>query len=157
MTAMPAPGEDEWWNGLRWVDATHMHLARFEKVFWEHQGAIHAALTERFREKAQVGWSAILDSTGACMAAVVPLTVAPDHPHLAARGTVVERDGIVQPAPARWFSRRVPGHRRRAGAGHTARLSMAPEGPGARTREALTAWGIEDVEAPIDRDVDVEG
>ena len=122
-----------------------MQLARFQEMFCEHLGAIRAALTESLKEKAQVGWSAIFDSTGACMAAVVPLTVAPDHPHLAARGTVVERDGIVQPVPAPRFSRT------------TARRSMAPGGPGARTREALTAWGIEDVDALIDRGVDVEG
>ena len=33
---------------------------------------------------------------------------APDHPHNAARGTYVEIDGIVQPAPAPRFSRTVP-------------------------------------------------
>jgi alpha-methylacyl-CoA racemase len=33
---------------------------------------------------------------------------APHHPHNAARGTYVEIDGIVQPAPAPRFSRTVP-------------------------------------------------
>ena len=145
MTAKPAPVEDGRANGLRWVDATHMQLARFAEVFFEHQGAIPAALTERFKEKSQVGWSAIFDGTDACMAAVVKLTEAPDHPHLATRGTFIERDGIGQTASAPRFSRT------------TATPSMARVGQGARTREAFTSWSIEDVEAPIDSGVEVEG
>jgi alpha-methylacyl-CoA racemase len=33
------------------------------------------------------------------VAPVVSLTEAPAHPHLAARSTYVEVDGIIQPAP----------------------------------------------------------
>jgi crotonobetainyl-CoA:carnitine CoA-transferase CaiB-like acyl-CoA transferase len=33
---------------------------------------------------------------------------APEHPHLKARGTFIEVDGIVQPAPAPRFSATVP-------------------------------------------------
>lgn len=97
--------------------------------------AIREALTARFKERTQAEWSALFDGTEACVAPVVPLADAPHHPHLAARGTFVERDGITQPAPAPRFSRT------------HATLGTAPGGPGAHTREALTAWGIDDVDA----------
>ena len=47
MTAKPAPDEDVWWNGLRWVEAAHMQVARFEEVFWEHTGAVEDAKMRR--------------------------------------------------------------------------------------------------------------
>ena len=59
------------------------------------------------------------------------------HPHLVARGTFVERDGIGQPAPAPRFSRT------------EASISMSPGGPGKQTRAALAAWGVEDVDGLI--------
>jgi alpha-methylacyl-CoA racemase len=97
--------------------------------------AIRQALTARFKERTQAEWSALFDGTEACVAPVIPLADAPHHPHLAARGTFVERDGITQPAPAPRFSRT------------PATLGTAPGGPGAHTREALTAWGVDDVDA----------
>jgi alpha-methylacyl-CoA racemase len=39
---------------------------------------------------------------------VLSLAEAPLHPHMQARGTFVERDGVVQPAPAPRFSRTRP-------------------------------------------------
>ena len=61
----------------------------------------------------------------------------PRHPHLAARGTYVEHHGVVQPAPAPRFSRT------------RAALGAPPSTPGADTRSALRAWGIDDVDALI--------
>ena len=137
------------------ADGGHMSVAALEPQFYAelvrrleldlpdrndlaNVPTIRAALTERFREKTLAEWSAVFDGTDACVAAVVPLTRAAAHPHLAARGTFVEAAGIVQPAPAPRFSRT------------GATLSRPPGGPGAATREALTAWGIEDVDALID-------
>lgn len=96
--------------------------------------AIREALTARFKERTQAEWSELFDGTDACVAPVVPLADAPHHPHLAARGTFVERDGITQPAPAPRFSRT------------PATLGTTPGGPGAHTREGLTAWGVADVD-----------
>ena len=96
-----------------------------------HLPAIRAALTARFKERSQAEWSELFDGTEACVAPVVPLADAPHHPHLAARGTFVARDEITQPAPAPRFSRT------------PASLGMAPGGPGAHTRDALNAWGID--------------
>ena len=41
----------------------------------------------------------MFDGTDACVAPVLSMTEAPLHPHLAARGTYLDSDGIVQPAP----------------------------------------------------------
>ena len=76
---------------------------------------------------------------------MLPLTEAVQHPHLAARGTFVERDGVLQPAPAPRFSRT---RGRRSGS--------RPTVPGQHTREALAAWGIDDVEDLIGRGVVVQ-
>ena len=65
------------------------------------------------------------------MAPVVPFAEAPQHPHNASRGTFVEVDGVVQPAPAPRFSR-TPGA-----------IRSGPAGRGENTEEALTEWGFD--------------
>jgi alpha-methylacyl-CoA racemase len=105
---------------------------------------IREALTARFKEKTQAQWSAIFDGTDACVAAIIPLTEAYDHPHLAARGTFVDHGGITQPAPAPRFSRT------------TSTLGLLPGGPGAHTREALAAWGVDGIDGLIERGVAVQ-
>ena len=54
---------------------------------------------------------------------------AAQHPHNVARGTYVERDGLVQPAPAPRFS------------ATPATLTTPPAKAGANTREALDRLG----------------
>jgi alpha-methylacyl-CoA racemase len=66
------------------------------------------------------------------------MTEAFHHPHLEARGTYVERGGATEPAPAPRFSRTAP-----------TLTTPPPARPGQDTREALAAWGIEDVERLI--------
>ncbi|MES1199243.1 MAG: CaiB/BaiF CoA-transferase family protein [Pseudomonadota bacterium] len=55
--------------------------------------------------KSRDEWVAIFDGTDGCVAPVLSMTEAPDHPHNAARGTFIEQGGVVQPAPAPRFSR----------------------------------------------------
>jgi alpha-methylacyl-CoA racemase len=88
---------------------------------------------ETFRSRTQAEWAALFEGTDACVAAVLPLSEAVEHPHLRARGTFVRRDGLVQPAPAPRFSRT------------RSVLTTPPAAPGQQTEEALMAWGIEDV------------
>jgi len=57
-----------------------------------------------------------------------------DHPHNQARGTFIEIDGIVQPAPVPRFSR-TPAATLRAGVG-----------PGVDAAAALAGWGFGDDE-----------
>ena len=79
------------------------------------------------------------------MAGIIPITEAFEHPHLRARQTFVEHEGVVQPQPAPRFSR----------TGATLSLPPSPAA-GTHTREALTAWGVPDVEGLLERGVAVQ-
>lgn len=70
--------------------------------------AHRATLAARFREKTRIEWESELGSHGSCAVPVLSITEAPHHPHNVARGTFVEVDGVLQPAPAPRFSRTVP-------------------------------------------------
>ena len=58
-----------------------------------------------FVTKTRDEWTRLLEGTDACVAPVLSLAEAPNHPHLQARGAFVEVDGVRQPAPAPRFSR----------------------------------------------------
>jgi alpha-methylacyl-CoA racemase len=145
-------GGTPWYDLYETADGEHVSVGALEPQFWDalverigvelpdrndpaNHATIRGALTRRFKEKTQAEWAEVFDGTDACVAPVVPLAEAPRHPHLAARGTFVERDGVTQPAPAPRFSRTA------------ATLSAPPADPGEHTREALAAWGIDDVDA----------
>jgi alpha-methylacyl-CoA racemase len=67
------------------------------------------ALKERFAavflRRTRDEWAQRLEAADACATPVLGLEDAPQHPHNIARGTFVEVDGVVQPAPAPRFSR----------------------------------------------------
>jgi alpha-methylacyl-CoA racemase len=65
-------------------------------------------LAKRFAERTRDEWAELFEGTDACVAPVLGLTEAAAHEHLAARGSVVARDGVVQPAVAPRFSRTSP-------------------------------------------------
>lgn len=93
--------------------------------------------TAAFAQRTQAAWTVVFAGSDACVAPVLSLTEAFAHPHNVARGTYVERDGLVQPAPAPRFSRTPTS------------LTTPPAEAGTGTREALGAWGIPDVDALI--------
>jgi alpha-methylacyl-CoA racemase len=62
-------------------------------------------LSETFQERTQAQWVDEFAGSDGCVAPVRSLSAAPDDPHLQARGTFVEIDGVVQPAPAPRFTR----------------------------------------------------
>jgi alpha-methylacyl-CoA racemase len=92
-------------------------------------------IVDAVRGRTQADWVEIFEGTDACVAPVLPLTEAFHHPHLVARGTYVERDGVTEPAPAPRFSRTEP-----------TLSTPPPTKPGQHTTEALTAWGVADVD-----------
>jgi alpha-methylacyl-CoA racemase len=96
---------------------------------------LRGVISDAVASRTQAEWVEIFDGSDACVAPVVPLSEAFTHPHLTARGTFVDRDGMVQPAPAPRFSR--------TGATLT---TPPPARAGQDTRGALTAWGIADVD-----------
>ena len=93
---------------------------------------LRKVLTEAFRQRTQAEWADLFEGSDACVTPVLPL--AARHPHLAARGTFVDHDGIRQAAPAPRFGRTPTS------------LGQPPARPGEHTREALADWGITDID-----------
>ena len=93
-----------------------------------------AALAAKFRTRPRDEWVRLLEGTDACFAPVLSMAEAPRHPHIAARETFIEIDGVTQPAPAPRFSRTTPDK------------PTAPEAPDAK--RALEGWlSAEEVQA----------
>jgi len=89
-----------------------------------------ACLEAIFAGKTRDEWCGLLEGTDACFAPVLSLTEAPQHEHNKARGTFVDVDGVIQPAPAPRFSRTVSA------------ISQAPTGISSDIRIALIDWGL---------------
>lgn len=65
-------------------------------------------LAESFRKKTQAQWCELLGTTDVCVAPVLSLDQAAEHPHMREREVLIEVDGVMQPAPAPRFSRTAP-------------------------------------------------
>jgi alpha-methylacyl-CoA racemase len=87
---------------------------------------LEAAFAERTREE----WEAHFAGRDACVTPVLTFTEATRHPHNRARGTFVEVDGIVQPAPAPRFSRT------------PSAVRSGPTSPEPDPAATLDAWGV---------------
>jgi len=83
-----------------------------------------------FRTKTRDEWCRIMEGSDVCFAPVLSMAEAPHHPHNQHRGTFVERDGVVQPAPAPRFSRT------------PSAIQRPPARTGEHTQEALRDWGF---------------
>lgn len=66
------------------------------------------AIAQRFKTKTRAQWCELLEGTDVCFAPVLSFAEAPEHAHMKARGTFIEIEGVVQPAPAPRFSRTQP-------------------------------------------------
>ena len=64
-----------------------------------------ARFAEVFRGRTRDEWCRLLEYSDACFAPVLTMSEAVQHPHNRHRGTFVEVDGVMQPAPAPRFSR----------------------------------------------------
>ena len=109
-------------------DGDPLYTTQHDRAQWPTQRARLAAL---FRTRTRAEWCALLEGSDACFAPVLDLGEVPSHPHHAARGTFVTRDGVTQPAPAPRFSA-TPGA---AGA--------APPARGAQGRAILEELGVD--------------
>ena len=87
-------------------------------------------LAEAFATRTREEWAAHFAGSDACVTPVLAIGEAPRHLHNAARGTFLERDGVLQPAPAPRFSRT------------PAAVGPPPRPAGADTREVLEACGF---------------
>ncbi|MEX2292469.1 MAG: CaiB/BaiF CoA-transferase family protein [Acidimicrobiales bacterium] len=101
---------------------------QMDQTRWpELRTAIEGAIAKRPRSE----WLARADGRDACMAPVLTMSQAGSHPHIAARGTIVEIDGVWQPAPAPRFSQ-TPGA-----------VARPPSAPGWHTDEVLLDAGFD--------------
>ena len=136
------------------ADARHVAIGALEPQFYDelvaglgiadtapdrndpaHHPELRRLVADAVRGRTQADWVEVFDGSDACVAPVLPMTEAFGHPHLAARGTFVERDGMTQPAPAPRFSRTAP-----------SLTTPPPAKAGQDTLDALRAWGITDVD-----------
>jgi alpha-methylacyl-CoA racemase len=101
-------------------------MPQFETVRWPE---FKERLAEIFRSKSREEWAAILEPEEACATAIYGMGEAAAHPHMKARGTFVEIDGVTQPAAAPRFDRTPPQAR--------------PPIPGAELDSVLEEWGLD--------------
>ncbi|MGI9017953.1 MAG: CaiB/BaiF CoA transferase family protein [Euzebya sp.] len=74
---------------------------QFDLSRWDN---LRVTLTTVFAGADRDHWETVFSGSDACVAPVLSMTQAPEHPHLRQRGTFVDVDGVVQPAPAPRFS-----------------------------------------------------
>lgn len=112
---------------LTGLDADPEMAAQMDRTKWP---ALKEKVAVRIKEKSRDEWAEIFAGTDACVAPVLTMSEAAQFPHNKQRGTFVEVDGVVQPAPAPRFSRSMPDTPKR------------PAHPGEHTREVLLAAGF---------------
>jgi len=91
---------------------------------------LRARLAELFKSKTRAEWCAQLEGAETCFAPVLTIPEAMAHPHNRARGTFIELDGVMQPAPAPRFSRSQP------------EAPRLPDEPGGDAPALLADWGF---------------
>jgi alpha-methylacyl-CoA racemase len=100
---------------------------RMEPAQWP---ALKRRLAAVFRTRSRDDWAARFEGTDACVSPVLDMDEAPRHPHNLARGTFLERDGAIQPAPAPRFGR------------SQATPTLPPPLRGEHTDQILSEWGF---------------
>lgn len=94
---------------------------------WDYQRKTFAAC---FLTRSRDEWCALLEGTDTCFAPVLTVDEAGAHPHLKARQTYIDLNGVNQPAPNPRFS----------ATQHT--QAMPPATLGQHSCEVLADWGI---------------
>ena len=89
-------------EALRVLELQDLLADQWKRATWP---AAKERIATRFRTRTQEAWCRAFEGVEACFAPVLTLDEAPRHPHLAARGTYAEIDGVTQPMPAPRFSR----------------------------------------------------
>ncbi|MEU8080531.1 CaiB/BaiF CoA-transferase family protein [Catellatospora citrea] len=98
---------------------------QYDRAAWPE---LRELLARRFAAQPQSHWAQLFADTDGCVAPVLSMAQAPTDPQLAARGTYLVRDGVVQPAPAPRFS------------GTPAEPGRPPALPGEHTAQVLADW-----------------
>jgi alpha-methylacyl-CoA racemase len=99
---------------------------------------------EIFRTRTRDEWTDHFAGTDACVAPVLSVTEAAEHPHLRHRGTYIRRSAdALEPAPAPRFSQT------------PATLPTPPRTPGQDTTGVLQRYGFSDAELAVLRAADL--
>jgi alpha-methylacyl-CoA racemase len=154
-----------WYDAYETKDGKWLAVGAIEKRFYDtfvqrlgldpgelpkqHDRSGWPELRRRFAEaivaRTRDAWERIFAGSDACVAPVLSLAEVARHPHNAARGTFVERAGVLQPAPAPRFSRTV------------AEMGAPPRPVGADTEAVLAELGFSKAEVAELKDVGVVG
>jgi alpha-methylacyl-CoA racemase len=129
--ALEGPFYRQLLEGLGFADADVP--SRSDEANWP---ALKARFAAAFRTRTRDEWAEVFVGTDACVAPVLGLAEAPQHPHNRVRGTFVDHGGTIQPAPAPRFGRT------------PTRLGRTPPAPGDDTDEVLAeaGYGQDDVD-----------
>lgn len=101
--------------------------AQMDAAGWD---TLRTRFTDLFLTKTRAEWDELLLGTDACYAPVLTMSEATNDAHMKARNTIIERDGVPQPAPAPRFSRT------------EGEVQRSAPWPGQHTDEALSDWGV---------------
>lgn len=112
------------------LDADHLP-GQHDRSGWPE---MKKKFAEAFRSRTRDEWAELARGTETCITPVLSLEEAPKAGHVAARGTFVEVDGVIQPGPAPRFSR-TPGA-----------IQAPPALPGQHTDEILARCGFSEAE-----------
>jgi alpha-methylacyl-CoA racemase len=110
---------------LRLLELPSDPSAQFDRDAWPQ---LRTRISAAFAARTQQEWAKIFGDSDACVAPVLGMADAPDHPQLAARKTFFVGNGITQPSPAPRFSRT------------PAAVDSPPCVPGQHTDEVLADW-----------------
>jgi alpha-methylacyl-CoA racemase len=105
--------------------------AQMDAAGWD---SLRTRFTDLFLTKTRAEWDELLLGTDACYAPVLTMSEAVNDAHIKARNTIIERDGVPQPAPAPRFSRT------------EGEVQRSAPWPGQHTDEALSDWGLGEAE-----------
>jgi alpha-methylacyl-CoA racemase len=78
---------------------------QYDRAGWP---SIRDQLSRVFRSRPRDHWASLFHDADACVTPVLSFDEVAEHPHVAARQTLVDVDGVTQPAPAPRFSRTQP-------------------------------------------------
>lgn len=150
--------QSPFYDSFACADGRHLSLGAIEPPFYEellrrlglddepverqmdsaNWPALRARVAARLREKTRDEWCALLEGSEACVAPVLDLEEAANHPHQRARGNFMETDQGRYPRPAPRFSAHPPGN-----------AAPAPQA-GQDTRALIESLGLpEDQQAEI--------
>src|SRR5664279_3715047 len=80
----------------------HELPSRDDRARWPE---LRERIASAFKTRTRDQWCELMAGGDVCFAPVLSFSEAPHHPHAQARGSFVEIDGVVQPAPAPRFAR----------------------------------------------------